>query len=96
MIKFIKKEDNKQYYARFKETKEEIIAFPTQEQRDNWVNFKDEFSLATKNNAEITTFQRMPLAQRQAIYIIKMLHLTETTVDDLPGCNITIFYRTRI
>ncbi len=32
MIKFIKIEDHKQYYARFKETKEKIIAFLTQEQ----------------------------------------------------------------
>lgn len=79
------------YYARFKETKEEIIAFPTQEQRDNWVNFKDEFSLATKNSAEITTFQRIPLTQRQANYIIKTLCLTETFPEYLVDENITIF-----
>lgn len=79
------------YYARFKETKEEIIAFPTQKQRDDWVNFRDDFSLATKNNAEITTFQRMPLTKGQAEYIIKTLGLTETTPEYYLGENITIF-----
>ena len=79
------------FYARYKETKEEIIAFPTQEQRDDWVNFKDEFSLATKNNAEITTFQRIPLTRRQANYIIKTLYLTKTEPEYPIGENITVF-----
>ena len=84
-------EEPSKFYARFKESREEIIAFPTQQQRDDWVNFQDEFSLATKNNAEITTFQRVPLTQKQANYIIKTLCLTETVPEYPTDENITIF-----
>lgn len=35
----------KLYYARYEETEEEIVAFPTEQQRDDWVNFKDQFSI---------------------------------------------------
>lgn len=79
------------FYARFKESKEEIIAFPTQEQRDDWVNFNDEFSLAMNNNAEDTTFQRIALTKKQAEYIIKTRHLTETEPEYPMGENITVF-----
>lgn len=82
------------FYARFKQNKEEIIAFPTQEQRDDWVNFRDEFSQSTHNTAETATFQRIPLTERQANYIIKTLGLTETTEKDLTGKTITKFVNT--
>lgn len=81
------------FYARFKETKEEIIAFPTQQQRDDWVNFQDEFSLVTQTSAENATFKRIPLTEKQANYIIKTLGLTETTTEAFTD-NITIFVDT--
>lgn len=79
------------FYARFKETKEEIIAFPTEQQRDNWVNFQDEFSRVFNNTAENATFQRMALTENQARYIIKNLGLVKTTIRDFPGETVTLF-----
>lgn len=44
------------FYAKFKETDDEIIVFKTQQERDDWVNFKDEFSIlagCTKENSTL-------------------------------------------
>lgn len=77
------------FYARFKESKEEIIVFQTQEQRDEWVNFKDEFSRSIKSTPETATFQRIPLTEEQANYIIKTLGLTEEIEKDITGKFVT-------
>lgn len=85
---------SKFYYARFKETEKEIIAFPTQEQRDDWIKFNDEFSKSTGSSVENATFERIPLTDQQANYIIKTFGLTETKEKDLTGNTITIFKNT--
>jgi len=84
------------FYARFKETKEEIFVFPTQQQCDDWVNFQDEFSLFFNNTAETAMFQRVSLTERQANNIIKTLSLTEITEEDLIGNNVTLFRKVRL
>lgn len=63
------------FYAKFKDDDEEIIVFPTQQERDEWVNFEDEFSKSigcTKHNA---TFERAALTTKEATYLIKSNNL---------------------
>ena len=79
------------FYARFKHTKEEIIVFPTQQERDDWVNFQDKFSKSTNSTAENATFDRIPLTERQANYIIRTLGLTETTTEHLNGSKVMMY-----
>lgn len=79
------------YYARFKESKAEIIVFNTEKQRDDWVNFRDSFSLSHNNDKRVSTFQRIPLTENQAKYIIKTFGLVETKEKDLNGKTITLF-----
>lgn len=55
------------FYAAFNETKEkEIAAFPTEQERDNWVNFKDEFSKEFDVTSENAVFSRISLAKEKA------------------------------
>lgn len=56
----------KKYYARFKETDKEIAIFKSEEERNKWINFKDEFSLNFGVDAENATFQRMALTEAEA------------------------------
>lgn len=64
------------YYAKFKETENEIIVFATKQERDDWVNFKDEFSVTNGCTSENSSFERMPLTTKEATYIIKSKGLT--------------------
>lgn len=59
------------FYARFKETENEIIVFTTKSERDDWVNYKDEFSVANGCTAENSSFERIPLTTKEVTYIIK-------------------------
>lgn len=81
------------HYARFKEWKYEIIAFPTQKERDEWVSYQDEFSRDMKTTPETATFKRIPLTDQQAKNAIKRFGLTETTEEDLMGNTMTIYRR---
>lgn len=80
------------YYARYGETEEEIVGFPTKQQRDDWVNFKDEFSLAVGTTLENCIFTRMALQADEAEHIIKSKDLSKTQNPlDLDGENIVRF-----
>lgn len=64
------------YYATFKNIGEsDIAAFKTEQERDNWVNFKDPFSIALNCNAENSTFERSAISNEEAEQRIKdMIH----------------------
>ncbi len=80
------------YYARYGETEEEFVGFPTKQQRDDWVNFKDEFSLAVGTTSENCIFTRMAVPAEEAEYIIKSKDLSEIQNPlDLDGENIVRF-----
>ena len=83
---------SKLYYARYGETEEEIVGFPTKQQRDDWVNFKDEFSLTVGTTLENCIFTRMALSTEEAEHIIKAKDLSQTQNPlDLDGENIVRF-----
>ena len=54
------------YYAKFTETSCEVLAFKTKAERNNWVEFKDEFSVAAGTTPENTAFQRESITSRDA------------------------------
>ncbi len=57
------------YFAKFVGNYNEIIIFKTKEDRDNWVNFKDEFSRDMGTTSENALFQRVALSPERAIVI---------------------------
>ena len=64
------------FYATFKGIgKSDIAVFHTEKERDDWVNFKDDYSLAFGANVNNTSFERIPLSSGTAKKRIKtMLH----------------------
>ena len=54
------------YYAKFTETSCEVLAFKTKAERNNWVEFKDEFSVAAGSTPCNATFQRESITSRDA------------------------------
>lgn len=64
------------YYATYKNIGEsDIAAFNIQQDRDDWVNFRDPFSIALGINADNCTFERTPVDNKEAEQRIKtMLH----------------------
>lgn len=54
------------YYAKFTETSCEVLVFKTKAERNNWVEFKDEFSVAAGSTPGNATFQREPLTSSEA------------------------------
>ena len=64
------------YYATYKDIGDsDIAAFQTEQERDDWVNFKDPYSKALGTNAENSTFERMVITAEEAEPRIKtMLH----------------------
>lgn len=59
------------FYAKFKETDRELLEFPTEKARDEWVNFQDDFSVAAGNTVETATFQREAISQQQAFHLMR-------------------------
>lgn len=55
------------FFAKFKEKNNEIIIFKTQEERDNWVNYLDEFSRDMGTTSENAVFQRMAITKEKAV-----------------------------
>lgn len=56
------------YYATFKGIgKSDIAEFKTKQDRDNWVNFKDSYSLAFGTTKENATFQRYELTDEKEL-----------------------------
>ena len=64
------------FYATFKGIgKSDIAVFYTEQERNDWVNFKDEYSIALGANAENSTFERISISAGIAKKRIKtMLH----------------------
>lgn len=56
----------KNFYARFKEVKNEIAIFSDETSRNNWVSFQDAFSLAVGSNSDNCTFERMAITTEEA------------------------------
>lgn len=54
------------YFARFAESRREIAVFNTQEERDAWVNYEDEFSRFTHTTPENAPFHRISLSEDEA------------------------------
>ena len=54
------------YFAKFKENNNEIIIFKTQQERDNWINFQDEFSRDMGTTADNAVFHRMAISSERA------------------------------
>ena len=59
------------FYAKFKETDDEIITFRTAQERDAWVAYQDAFSITHGVTPENSTFERVSLTTKEATYIIK-------------------------
>lgn len=56
------------YYATFKGIKKgDIAEFNTKQERDNWVNFKDDFSVFVDNAPDNCVFERMALDDEDVI-----------------------------
>lgn len=73
------------YYARFKETDKEIATFNTEKDRDDWVNYQDEFSAVFGANAENSAFERMAITEQQKNNILHNRGILEVIAD---SCNI--------
>ena len=67
------------YYATYKNVGESDIAvFKTRTDRDNWVNFKDPYSVALGVKPEDCTFERMAIEDSQVSSRIKnMVHMLD-------------------
>ena len=64
------------FYATYKNIGESDIAvFQTEQERDNWVNFKDSYSKTLGATSENCTFERVAMTAKEAETRIKtMLH----------------------
>lgn len=64
------------FYATFKNIGDtDIAAFATEQERNDWVNFRDPYSKALGVDAKTSTFERMVIAAEEAEPRIKtMLH----------------------
>ncbi len=63
------------YYAKYTEADREVMAFKTKSDRDNWVDFKDEFSINAGTTADNATFQRESLTSNEAAAIVGQRNL---------------------
>ncbi len=55
------------YYATYKDIGEtDITAFKTEQECDNWVNFKDQYSKALGVDAANSTFERVAITAEEA------------------------------
>ena len=56
------------YYATFKNAGvADILEFETEDQRNDWVDFNDPFSLLLNKNKNNSAFQRKQMTERQVI-----------------------------
>ena len=59
------------FYATFKDVGDcDVAEFRTENERNDWVNFLDDFSLAFGSNKETAAFQRMTLSEPEARRLI--------------------------
>lgn len=72
------------FYATFKGIKDaEIAAFETEQDRNNWVNFKDNYSVLMGYTAEYALYERIPLnAEIAEERIPTMLHVKDEFNDN--------------
>lgn len=70
------------YYARFEETKAEVFAFSTEQERDQWVNYQDEYSRTFGVNSE-DNFKRIAITPEQAEEYIERFALIRVKPDEM-------------
>lgn len=72
------------FYATYKEAHEALIMFKTRKERDDWVDFKDEVSLALGRTAEDATFQRVAVSNKVAEQIVgsRRIHIENYIQDE--------------
>ena len=70
------------YYARFEETRAEVFAFPTEQERNQWVNYQDEYSRTFGVNSE-DNFKRIAITSEQAEEIIERFALIKVQPDEM-------------
>lgn len=72
------------FYATYKEAHEALIMFKTKKERDDWVDFKDEVSLALGRTAEDATFQRVAVSNKVAEQIVgsRRIHIENYIQDE--------------
>lgn len=66
-----KQTNNPMYYAAYKGWNKEIATFNSSEARDNWVGYKDSFSVALGENEENSILKRRILSVAVAENLIK-------------------------
>ena len=71
------------YYATFKGIKKgDIAEFRTKQERDDWVNFKDDFSVFVDNAPDNCVFERMALEDEDVINSVVNDKTMPTIQDD--------------
>ncbi len=70
------------YYAGYNDPKTDIALFQSVSDRNDWVNYKDSFSLEFGLEKDDPVFERVALTDLQALEIIPTLH-TELAMEDL-------------
>lgn len=76
----------KKYYATFKGIKNsDISEFKTEQERDDWVNFRDPFSIYVGNTPENCIFERMELNDESTIdSVVKNKNIPTVQDESLP------------
>lgn len=74
---------SKKYYAIYDEldTIEEVFVFDTAADRDEWVNFQDEFSVDTNTTADNCIFQRKAVTADELKEMLKPI--TDSLIEDI-------------
>ena len=76
------------YYATHAETHDEIAIFNTEEERDAWVNYEDQFSIDFNADPEDQIFHREKITEREAAdYSGGNIYHRETYIDDFYNDN---------
>lgn len=58
------------FYARNKDIITEVLEFATEEERDKWIRFEDDFSYSARDIARAILSERISLNQKAAMYLI--------------------------
>ena len=87
LLKYRRIKTMKKYYATFKGINHSDIAeFDTKRDRDNWVNFKDPFSISVGNTPEDCIYERMALDDPRIINkVIKNRNIHTVQDEFVPG-----------
>lgn len=80
------------FYACHKGIEDYVAVFPTEEERNNWVNCSGKFDCGfSKESIEETGFIAIPLDEKEAKKRIKIHNLKKTFEEDILGNEILIY-----